>query len=246
MGKTRMTFLMTALLFVFVPGNSQGQQILLAPVDPLAYAVASANWGNMGGGQLESLRKVVMGQVRAHEANSARTDPATGIVQRVKCFDPANCVMCSPEVLEYGRRMRDQLSASSGAAQGNAANLSALATYYEQQAEAERERERLNAAANNFMVIERTVVDGQEVVTTKTVTFEGTNGGPSRAQRLANEMRQQSYSQQGQNQAMMVYGYIRAASDTLQRPRPAILLNLGSDPLDDAREARQAIGQTGS
>jgi len=210
---------------------SPAAEVLLAPVDPLAWAVANTDWGPFGGAQLKKLREVVNGQVIAHEANASYTDPETRIVKRLKCFDPANCVMCSPAAMEYGRKMRGQLSATSVADQANAANLAALATYYDQQVKAAKDRERLNAEKGDYIVTTTRMEDGREVTTTSTVTFQNPgNAGAQRAQQLATQMRQ-SAQMQSQQQGGSIYAYITAALETLQKPQPAIELNVGRDPL---------------
>jgi hypothetical protein len=228
-------FLFVAIAILSAAMTANAQQALLAPVDPLAWAVANTDWGAYGGEQLKNLRQVVNGQVIAHEASASYTDPQTRVVKRLKCFDPSNCVMCSPSAMKYARTMRDQMSGKSEAIQGNVSNLAALATYYDQQAQAAKDRERLNATANDYVMTETNIVDGQEVTTTKTVTFEnpGTEG-TARAQQLANQMRQYSANQAGMEGAQ-VYAYITAAQQTLQKPKPAIELNVGRDPLAEAK-----------
>lgn len=230
------TIPVVALLLVGSISMAQTKTPLLAPVDPLAWAVVNTDWGPFGAAQLKNLREVVNGQVRNHEINNSRTDFNTGVVQRLRCFDPANCVMCSPDVMKYARRMQDQLRASSGAIQGNSSNLAALATYYEQQAAAEKERERLNAD-RSYMMTEVQNVDGRDVVTTKTVTFSTPgNGGPAHAQQLANQLRGQ-LAQQNQQQGMAFYAYIKAAEETIRKPKPAIVLNLGGETSSQAGAA---------
>lgn len=225
------TIQVAAMLLVASLSMGQSQTPMLAPVDPLAWAVVNTDWGHFGAAQLKSLREVINGQVRNHEINNSRTDFSTGIVQRLKCFDPANCVMCSPDVMRYAKTMQSQLRAASGALQGNASSLSALATYYEQQTKAEKTREQLNADNRSYVITEVQNVDGRDVVTTKTVTFATpSNEGPARAQQLANQLRRQ-LAQQNQQQGLAFYAYIKAAEETIKSPRPAIVLNLSSDPL---------------
>lgn len=216
--------------FLFVP-QAHAQQALLAPVDPLAWAVSNTDWGGMGGKSLKDLRAVVNGQVIAHEAVASYTDPQTRIVKRLKCFDPANCVMCSKSASEAAKKMRTQLTNSSMSSMGTSANLTALATYYDQQAQAVKDRERLNSLPNDYVMTETSIVDGQEVTTTKTVSFQAPTGtGTAQAEQIAGQVRQYA-SNQMQSQGTIVYAYISAAAQTLQKPQPAIELNVGVDPL---------------
>lgn len=205
--------------------------IMLAPVDPLAFAVASNDWGPYGGPQLQNLRKVVNGQVLAHQTGSSYTDPETHVIKRTKCFDPSNCVMCSPQAMDYGKKMLGQLKASSGAGQATGTNMAALATYYDQQARAMKDRELLAASNAEFVVTETSIVDGQEVTTTKTVTLENTGSkGVERAKAFAQQLKNQAAQQQAQ-QGVTVYSYITAATETLQTPKPAIEMYVSNDPL---------------
>lgn len=220
--------LISAILFV---PHAHAQQVLLAPVDPLAWAVANTDWGGMGGQSLKDLRAVVNGQVIAHQAAASYTDPQTRIVKRLKCFDPANCIMCSESARAAAKTMRTQLTNSSMASMGNSANLTALATYYDQQAQAAKDRERLNSLPNDYVMTETSIVDGQEVTTTKTVSFKAPTGtGTAQAEQIASQVRQYA-ANQVQGQGAVVYAYISAAVQTLQKPRAAIELNVGVDPL---------------
>ena len=110
---------------------------------------------------------------------------------------------------------------------------------HDQQAQAEKDRELLNAGGQNYVMTETAIVDGQEVTTTRTVTFDTPSGeGTGRAQQLANQMRQYA-SGQVDTQGAMVYGYITAATQTLKSPQPAIELNVVRDPLVEAAVTRQ-------
>lgn len=205
---------------------------LLAPVDPLAWAVANADWSGHGGGQIESLRKVVNGQVAAHQVNSSYTDPVNRVVKRVKCVDPANCVMCSPGAGDAGQKLREQISASAGAAAGTGSMYATLATYAESRANSLSQQARWNSLRNENRLTETTNVDGEDVVTTKTVKVE--NSADAEIARTAEIMKQlaQNAQMQAQQQGSLVYTYIEAASQNLKAPEPAIELFAGTDPLE--------------
>lgn len=205
---------------------------LLAPVDPLAWAVANADWSGYGGDQIEALRKVVNGQVAAHQVSSSYTDPTERVVKRVKCVDPANCVMCSQSAGDAGQKLRQQISASAGSAAGSSSMYATLATYADARANALSERARWNSLRNENTVSETVNVDGEDVTTTKTVKVE--NAADAEIARTAEVMKQlaQNLQMQSQQQGSLVHAYIGAAQQNLSSPEPAVELYSGTDPLE--------------
>lgn len=212
-------------------GPASAVETLLAPVDPLAWAVANANWGTSGGSQIESLRKIVNGQVTAHQVNGSYTDPEQRVVKRIKCSDPANCFMCSQSAREAGKKLRVEVSNSAGSAQGSQGIYAAMSTYAQAKADALNAQARWNNLRNENTITETTMVDGEEVVTTKTVKIE--NAADAQMQEAAKVMQQvaQSAQLQSQQQGSLVYSYIKAAAGTLNTPQPCTELFVGEDPL---------------
>jgi endonuclease/exonuclease/phosphatase (EEP) superfamily protein YafD len=217
---------------VFTAVAPVGAAPLLAPVDPLAWAVANADWSGTGGTQIDSLRKIVNGQVTAHQVNSAYTDPVNRVVKRIKCADPANCVMCSQAAGDAGQKLRQQISASASSAAGTASMYATLQTYAEARANALSEQARWNSLRKESTVTETVNVDGQDVTTTKTVKVE--NAADAEIARTAEVMKQlaQNAQLQTQQQGSLVYTYVGAAAQNLKSPEPAVELYAGSDPLE--------------
>ncbi len=204
---------------------------LLAPVDPLSWAVANADWGGQGAAQIDALRKVVNGQVTAHQVTSSYTDPVSRVVKRVKCFDPVNCIMCSNTARDAGKKLRDQVSNSAASAQGSQALAAAAATYAKARADAITEQARWNNARSESTIVETTMVDGQEVTTSKTVTVtNNTDAELAKTQQILAQI-QAATQQQNQQQGNLVYTYVGAATGNLQAPQPVVEMYLGQDPL---------------
>lgn len=207
-------------------------ETLLAPVDPLSWAVANGDWGGQGASQIDALRKVVNGQVTAHQVNSAYTDPKTRVVKRIKCADAANCVMCSNSAREASKKLREQVSNSAGSAQGTSAIYTAAATYAQARADAINSQSSWNKArSNSSTVIETALVDGVEVTTSKTVTVEDpANAELQKTEQILAQLKTAAQAQT-QQQGAIVYTYLGAAVGNLKAPAPAVELYVGQDPL---------------
>lgn len=205
---------------------------VLAPVDPFAWAVANADWGSYKNSQVDSLRKIVNGQVTAHQANATYTDPNTGSLLSVKCYDPTNCVVCSRGAMESAKQLRQQVGGSISVSGETATAFSVLATYQKRQADALNEQAKWNELRNQYTVTEETTTgEGETITTTKSVKV--TNAADEEAKRLAQiqQAASQLSMQQGQQHGMAIYSYGNAAAACLREPQPSILMYAGSDPL---------------
>lgn len=205
---------------------------ILAPVDPLAWAVANADWGPAGGAQLESLRKVVNGQVAAHQLQGSYVDAEQRVVKRLKCAGANGCVMCSKAVRDSARTLRQQISNTAMGASDSSSMFAAMATYAQAKADALSSQARWNALRNENTMTMTTMVDGQEVVTTQTVKVE--NAADAEMERVSGLMQQmaQTYGMQAQQQGSTVYNYLGAATESLAKPEPAVEVYIGEDPLE--------------
>lgn len=227
--KKKFAFLTASILVAIAPAAAAP---VLAPVDPLAYAVANADWGGLGGNQIESLRKIVNGQVTAHQVSNSYTDPVNRVVKRVKCADPANCIMCSAAAGDAAQTLRQQISASASSAAGNASMYGTIATYAEARAKAMSQQAQWNALRNENTITETTNVDGEDVTTTRTVKVE--NAADQEMARTAEVLQQlaQSAQMQQQQQGSVVHTYMGAAEQSLKKPEPGYEMFAGTDPLE--------------
>lgn len=226
----KMMLLLTAVTTMTAPAFAAGE-ILLAPVDPLSWAVANGDWGVQGASQIDALRKVVNGQVTAHQLTSSYTDPKTRVVKRIKCADPANCIMCSDAARESGKKLRDQVSNSAGSAQGAASIYTAAATYAQARADAINAQSTWQQARSKSTITETSMVDGQEVTTTKTVTVEDPAAAEVQKTEQVLAQLKAAAQAQAQQQGSLVYTYLGAAVGNLTAPAPAVELYMGEDPL---------------
>jgi len=111
---------------------------LLAPVDPISWGAANANWGKYQTNHIYKLRAVVNGQIVAHQVNCSFTCGKCRAIMRTKCFDPVNCVMCSNPAMKFARDLRDQISGSIETSQDTQKVLSFAASLKEYRASADR------------------------------------------------------------------------------------------------------------
>jgi hypothetical protein len=151
---------------------------------------------------------------------------------RVKCSDPANCVVCSKSAADAGKKLRDEIGASSANAQSQGSVYAALSTYAASRSAALAEQAKWNDLRNELTVTETTTsTDGETKTVTKTVKTE--NGADKENQRVAQVMQQlgQAAQVQAQQQGSMVSTYVNAAAGALQKPGPATVLFAGQDPL---------------
>lgn len=234
-------FTLTAISILAAAATAFAQETaapILAPVDPLAWAVANADWGHAGGQQVESLRKIVNGQVAAHQVNCSYTDPRSLSVMRVKCFDPANCVVCSKSAGEAGRKLRQEIGNSAASAQTQGSIYNAIATYAQQRATALSEQAKWNELRNENTVTE-TTTDGQGESQTVTKTVKVENAADKEMQRTSQILQQLAANAhtQAQQQGSMVHNYVNAAVETLQKPSTATVVLSGQDPLQSGQAA---------
>lgn len=196
---------------------------VLAPVDPLAWAVANSDLGPYGGAQADSLRKIVNGQVAAHQASCSYTDPKTRAVVNVKCYDPANCVVCSKKAGDAGKKLQREISGAASSSAGQASIYQTMASYAQARADALNEQAKWNELRNQQTITETTTVDGETKTVTKDVKVE--NAADKESRHTAQVMSQLAAAAQvqAQQQGSVTGTYVNAAASALQKPQPATL-----------------------
>ncbi len=205
---------------------------LLAPIDPFAWAAANTDWRGQGNGQVDSLKKIVNGQVAAHQIHSSYTCAKCRSVMRVKCSDPSNCVMCSQAAGDTGKKLRAQLNNSVSSASDMGSVYAMMATMQEHEAARLEAQAKWNELQNEYTVEEEvTTADGVTEKTTKKVKVTNAADTERKNQAAALQALAAGAQQQGQAQGMMIYSYMSAAAGALTKPAPSTALYAGEDPL---------------
>ena len=214
------------------PAQDQEYVPVLAPIDPLAWAVANADWGAYTTPQIESLRKIVNGQVAAHQVSCSYTDSKTHSVMRVKCSDPVTCMICSKTSRQNALKLRQEIGNSSANAQAQGGQFAALATYAKARADALNQQAKWNEAKNLITKTE-TVTGADGETKTEVTTVKTEDALEAEKKKTAQVLQQLSAGAQAQaqQQGSLVGTYVNAAMNTLVTPTSATVMFAGQDPL---------------
>jgi len=233
--------LLLTLVVQFVAGafaceNTTGP--LLAPVDPIAWGTVNADWGSYAsGGQMDSLRKVVNGQLTAHQANCSFICSHCRSIMRVKCFDPSNCVVCSADAAKFGKSVRDGINATNSNSQAAQASLSISAAAQAFLARQEEIRANMSIASKSYTETTTEVgLEGEdrgEMKVRHSIVSEADSERLKRAEayRTAAQNLQMAASGQSQTGGNFFSTAYNDVVSKLKAPEPSTVLYSGSDPL---------------